>query len=135
MSELTAGDMLGSNLLLPAIGSSTRRWASKMKRRWMIVVVHGLALASGAWLALSGVSSRAFLGASVLAFLLLVAVGFIAAWRRGHSGIAIIPVRDGPFGVARTLSAVRQPELFFAAVLASFIVGLGGGLVWVASSY
>jgi hypothetical protein len=99
-----------------------------------MVVVHGLALAGGVSLAMLGVSSQVFIGAALLAFVLLIAVGFIAAWRRGHSGIAIVPIPGGPFGMRRTLSAVRQPELLAATLLASFIVGLSGGLVWVASS-
>lgn len=76
-----------------------------------------------------GISDGVFMGVIVFCFVVIIATSLRSAWRQGHSGSVLLPIKRGPFGydgLKLKTSALESGVLFACAIL---IVGMFAGLV------
>ncbi len=90
---------------------------------WIALFVLGLALAP------FGVSGDVFMGIIVMCFLIIIVTSLRAAWRQGHSGSVILPIKRGPFGYDGLKLKANPIESSITIGCALFIVGMFAGLV------
>ncbi len=76
-----------------------------------------------------GVSGGLFMGIVLLCFAVIIITYYRAAWRQGHSGSAIIPLKRGPFGYDGLKLEASKTESIILVGCALIILGMFAGLV------
>ncbi len=72
--------------------------------------------------------SWVFLGLLFGSFVTIIVTVYVMSWRQGHSGVVILPLRDGPFGWKglknKTNSTERDIVVCCSALIAGLIIGV-----------
>jgi hypothetical protein len=92
-----------------------------------------IAFVTGASLVPLGAPSWLVIGALLGAFFVIIVAGYLIAWRQGHSGIVILPLKNGPFGAdgLKLGSSSVEARVVWSSV--ALIAGLLAGLFFMAS--
>jgi hypothetical protein len=92
------------------------------------------AFACGVALLPLGLPRWVFSFALVVSLLTVIAVGYAAAWRQGHSGTFLITQWSGKFGVKGAGLSLSKTESAVVVVALAFFGGLLSGLLWIVAA-
>lgn len=67
----------------------------------------------------------------VISLIACMALGYKIAWRQGHSGIFILPMLKGKFGMEGLKLTSYVVEMHILGICLAFFIGLICGLLWI----